>query len=49
MNLMHNVKKSLYGGIHSNRHLQAFTQIRKQRVNKPKAVTFDLFNKDEVT
>lgn len=40
---------SLYKGIHCKRHSLTFTQMRKQRVNEPNAVTFDLFNKDGVT
>lgn len=40
---------SLYTGTQSKRRSLTFTQIRKQRVNQSHAVTFDLFNKDEVT
>lgn len=40
---------SLYKGTQSKRHALTFTQMRMQRVNETNAVTFDLFNKDEVT
>lgn len=40
---------SLYKGTQSKRLILTFTQMRKQRVNQVNDVTFDLFNKDEVT